>query len=363
MTHSRHFFSFSPALVFLFFILLSINMPAGAGVIKEVSPNAQNSPTSPLIACVRIADDLGKNHYLFKPFSLAVDKASNLYVYDSLQAKILKFDNEFKLERTIGREGHGRGEFGGTGKFFPVYINIGMDGALYAHDVQAKKILKFRTDGKYLDQFPYKKISFWKPAIDRKGNVQFISVEKDKLKISNQYNHHLFSIQIPKRYFAYLFSSPGDEYLKDELRFRPLEISSSLESPDEQLFYNHRSSSLSTIKNGKIKKTKHLWPHRALSNYKKLIKKMHKKTKNSFRAMFFKFFPDQDNNNYHYLQYGNNETKNKNLIYKYDRDGNLIKLLYINLETNDPLYRLEAKKNSLYFGINDEEIIIFKEDK
>ena len=79
--------------------------------------------------------------------------------------------------------------------------------------------------------------------------------------------------------------------------------------------------------------------------------------------MFFKFFPDQDNNNYHYLQYGNNETKNKNLIYKYDRDGNLIKLLYINLETNDPLYRLEAKKNSLYFGINDEEIIIFKEDK
>ena len=348
---------------FLSLSLLSIHIPAKVGVIKNVTPNAKNPPTGKLILCMRIADDLGNNQYLFKPFSLAVDHDSNLYVYDSLQAKILKFNHELQFDRAIGREGHGPGEFGGTGKFFPVYISIGMDGALYAHDIRMKKILKFSKNGEYKDQFRYKKMAFWKPTIDRKGNAQFISVEKGKLNIFNQYNHHLFSIQVPEHYFDFLFSLPGEEYLKDEQKFRPLEISSFIENPGEQILYNHRSSSFSIIKNGKIVETKNLWPHLALTNYKQLINKMHKKTKNSFRSMFFKFFPDQDSNNDYYLQYGNNEAQNKNLIYKYDRDGNLTKRLYINLEANDPLHRIEAKKNNLYYGINEEEIIIFKEDR
>jgi hypothetical protein len=343
--------------------LLSINIPAKVGVIKNVSPNAKNPPTGVLIKCMRIADDLGNNQYLFQPFSLAVDQNSNLYVYDSLQAKILKFNHELQFDRAIGREGHGPGEFGGTGKFFPVYISIGMDGALYAHDVHAKKILKFKTDGTFLEQIRYKKMCFWKPTVDQKGNVQFISTKNNNLNISNQHNHPLFSIQVPQHYFDYLYSLPGEEYLKDEQKFRPLEISSFLKNGGEQILYNHRSSSFSIIKNGKIIITKHLWPQLALNNYKQLIENMHKKTKNSYRSMFFKCFPDQDNNNYFYLQYGNNETKNKNLIYKYDRYGNLTKRLHINLETNDPLHRIEVKKNDLYYGINEEEIIIFKEDR
>ncbi len=346
----------------LLFCFLSISIPAKVGVIKNVSPNAMNPPTGVLITCMRIADDLGNNQYLFKPFSLAVDQDSNLYVYDSLQAKILKFNHELQFDRAIGREGHGPGEFGGTGKFFPVYISIGMDGALYANDVHAKKILKFKTDGTFVEQIRYKKMCFWKPTVDEEGNVQFISSKKKNLNISNQHNHPLFSIQMPENYFDYLYSLPGEEYLKDEMRMRPFEISSFMESQGGGVLFNHRSSKLSIIKNGKVKSVKPLWPDRAVTNYKSLLEKMRKKEKNSFRAMFFKFVPDQDDNRYFYLQYGNNETNDKNLIYKYNRDGTLIKHLNINLETNDPFYRFEAKKNNLYYGIDEEEITIFKEE-
>ncbi|MCU0286534.1 MAG: 6-bladed beta-propeller [Acidobacteria bacterium] len=99
-----------------------------------------------------IKNEVGKDEYLFIPYSLTMDKNNNLFIYDKGQAKILVFDSSFKFIKSFGMVGNGPGEFSGSGKAFGIPIQIGSDGNLYAHDHTAKKVLVFKTDGKFSRQ-------------------------------------------------------------------------------------------------------------------------------------------------------------------------------------------------------------------
>lgn len=104
-------------------MMLSINMfSVDFEAIKNPKPNMVEKNYVALKKIKTLGVDLGNGEYLFQPFSLAADKDS-IYVYDLLQAKIFKFDLDLKfVKKSFGKVGTRPGEFGGTGKSYPVFI-------------------------------------------------------------------------------------------------------------------------------------------------------------------------------------------------------------------------------------------------
>lgn len=60
------------------------------------------------------------------------------------------------LLESFGRKGHGPGEFSGTERTYPVFINIGRDGKLYANDIRVRKVIVFNQIGEYVKEYKYK---------------------------------------------------------------------------------------------------------------------------------------------------------------------------------------------------------------
>jgi 6-bladed beta-propeller len=69
------------------------------------------------------------------PSDVAVDKAGNIYILDSANARVQKFGPDGKYLATIGRKGQGPGEF-----IFPDTISFDKDGNLVVADSAQKRI-------------------------------------------------------------------------------------------------------------------------------------------------------------------------------------------------------------------------------
>ncbi|MDP2947984.1 MAG: TIGR03663 family protein, partial [Chloroflexota bacterium] len=112
-----------------------------------------------------------------KPAGLAVDRDGNLYVADSGNNRIQKFDREGKFIAQVGKPGSGEGEFNE-----PWGVAVDSQGNVYVADTWNHRIQKFDRDLKFLTQWGRpasdlnnpKPFDFWGPrdvAIDPDGNV------------------------------------------------------------------------------------------------------------------------------------------------------------------------------------------------
>jgi hypothetical protein len=76
-------------------------------------------------------------------------------------------------------------------------------------------------------------------------------------------------------------------------------------------------------------------------------------------TVFANFFIDQDNKNYFFLQ-GFYEKKEKIIpIYKFDLNGNHLKVLYLK---SDYYFDFLVKRHNLFYGIARDKICLYREE-
>jgi sugar lactone lactonase YvrE len=336
---------------------------ADFGVIKNPKPNAKENRYIPLEKVKTVDADLGNGEYLFSPTSIAAGK-DGVFVYDILQAKIFKFDRNLDTVITsFGRKGRGPAEFGGTGKGYPVFIQMGRDGKLYANDVRMKKIIVFDTSGKYFGEIKNFASRLRNPLVDASGNLYVVSVKDKIINVLNQEKKALFTINNQERSFDYLFLKPGFTYLEIASKNLAGELFPAMMADSTFLLYFKSSARLIILKKNKITKEINLWPEDALSTYKKKLEKVVAKGKNMYISMFFNLFTDEDNPRTFFLQFGSNERRGMNTLYQYDISGNLLNAYFVKFDKSEPFTRFWAKWRDRIYAIEDDKLILYKEEK
>jgi len=83
------------------------------------------------------------------PTDIALDAAGNIYILDSGNCRIQKFDREGKFLMSMGRKGQGPGEFAN-----PTSIDVDSTGFIYAVDSNQSRLVVFKPDGGHLKSSP-----------------------------------------------------------------------------------------------------------------------------------------------------------------------------------------------------------------
>jgi sugar lactone lactonase YvrE len=88
-----------------------------------------------------------QNVLFYMPSDIALDKEGNVYVLDSGNHRIQKFDPDGNFLATFGRRGQGPGDFQ-----YPQSIDIDPDGILYVSDSGNQKIQIIKPDGSLAEE-------------------------------------------------------------------------------------------------------------------------------------------------------------------------------------------------------------------
>jgi len=110
---------------------------------------------------------------------VAVDAHGHVYVADSVNARIQKFDSEGHFLAKWGEEGMGDGQF-----FFPAGIAVDAQGNVYVSDSRREDIQKFDSEGHFLTKWPNlggASYALW-IAVDEQGNVYVPNMESDEVR-------------------------------------------------------------------------------------------------------------------------------------------------------------------------------------
>lgn len=124
------------------------------------------------------------------PTDVALDAEGNLYVIDSGNHRIQKFDRNGKFLLLWGNQGTGEGQFNFIDKEHEGFggIEIAPNGRVYVADSENARIQVFDTNGKFLQQWGKRgkgNGEFVRPidlAIDRAGNVFVIDDRNDQIQ-------------------------------------------------------------------------------------------------------------------------------------------------------------------------------------
>lgn len=347
---------------FIFFIFLASSaFPTRIGVIKNPKPNMVEKKYVQLEKIKIIEADISGDEYLFKPHSLTIDKNSNLYVYDNLQCKILKFDKDLKFIKSFGGEGEGPGEFSGTGKLHPVYIRMGRDGKLYAKDLRTRKINIYDPNGNFINQIKYLEEYYNPPVVNSNGDIHTFKFRNSNIEVHNKAGKKFLSLTIEfvSRDLNYLFFKPP--FISNNPKYFPKILLTDFTLNSTLMIFFIPSSTMFIIKGNKIEKKMNLWPRDALYAYKTELSGILRKNKDVFKNLFLELFTDGDDENIFYLQFGRNQNREINALYQFDLHGRLLKVLYVKLKDTIGFTKFRAKKSECFYAIEDNQIKIYKE--
>lgn len=116
----------------------------GVKVIKNPNEPLCGEITFELEEDLSIGREDDENYMFYRATGLAVDSQANIYVLDSRNYRIQKFDNKGKYLQTIGRRGQGPGEFMGPSRF----RIEGITENIFVLDFRSIKI--FDNEGNYI---------------------------------------------------------------------------------------------------------------------------------------------------------------------------------------------------------------------
>jgi hypothetical protein len=261
-----------------------------------------------------------------------------------------------KILDSFGRIGKGPGEF--FGKRWPVYLSLGLDGMLYARDAMAFKVMKFSRDFKFIREYRYHQYGNNMQGameVDANGNIYFYKVKDNKLICRNQDEKILLQIPINDMDVGSLFYKKPKEFSKTECI-----LLSAAHHPVLLVFFQD-TSMLFVVKDNKVIKKMKLWPRDALADYKIKLKKTIERSKSMYISLFSRLFIDWDDKNIFYLQYGKNETKGINTLYKFTINGELQEVLFVHNQM--PHIKFLLKQDNKFFARSGEKILVYKEGK
>ena len=122
--------------------------------------------TPQLVRTIGSVDTDDENLAFYLPSDIAADSNGNIYILDSGNHRIQKFDPDGNYVATIGNKGKGPGEF-----YFPVSIDIDSKGYLYVSDSQNQRIQVLKSDGTGHKTVPAYKFSAGVVRITDLGNI------------------------------------------------------------------------------------------------------------------------------------------------------------------------------------------------
>lgn len=358
-------------MVLLFAVLFGQILATDFGPIKDPKPNIIETEKHYVkLERVKIlSEDLGNGAYLFQPISLTVSNTTNdVFVYDLLQAKIFKLDPQLeKVKAVFGGKGEGPGEFFGEGRSFRVMIQIGRDGKLYANDTNRMKIIVFDQDGKYIRDIKNLEGGFKKPLVDSSGNLINFTVIDNMIKAFDEKNTPLFSFPCRDDYFKFLYSTP-EAYCLQITQFQNEAelIDSTMTLKSRYLIFFIPSATMVIIEGNKVSKQFQLWPREPLNVYKEWISKKNAKDKKgiTYLPLYSPPFADEDRDDVFYIQCtGRNKGKPIFALYQFNDNGQLLKVLYLDITEDSPHVTFMAKKDDRYYAIEDDQLALYKEKR
>ncbi len=118
----------------------------GVRVIHNSGSGAWGKTPQVTLEPVRVLGDVDttdENLAFYMPVNIVLDAAGNMYVLDSGNHRIQKFDPAGKYLATIGRQGQGPGEF-----YYPSWMSLDAQGFLYVSDPNNQRVQVLTPDGK-----------------------------------------------------------------------------------------------------------------------------------------------------------------------------------------------------------------------
>ena len=305
-----------------------------------------------------------ENYFLGFPTSMAADDQGNLYVYDNLGSRIYRFDKDLRFIQAIGSSGvtPGPGQFSAGAESNDVRIEFGKDGLLYASDLRQKKILCFNPDGKFIKDFPVNYIQCTTPLVDRQGNFYLPSIHSGIIDVYDPTLKLKKILLAVEELDSFLVFKPAPGIYRQRLFPYFSNYRAALLSGERLLVYNLNASKLYLVKNDEITLEKYLWPQNALALYRGKMAAAIKENPDVYRDLFIEFCQDLDNGRFFYLQFGKDEQRNLNLLYRFDIEGNLTRVLAVKIGKREQ-DRFKLKKGGRFFTIDDNKNInIFEEE-
>jgi DNA-binding beta-propeller fold protein YncE len=134
--------------------------------------------------------DVGSS-YLWGPRGITVSPDGRVYVTDTGNKRVVVFDSDGAFLQEFGREGDGRLDE-------PVGIALGSDGQVYVADTWNLRVAVFSAGGSLITQWP---VQGW--AGDSLDNKPYLSIDwQDRVYITD-----------PERYRAVVFSPTGEPFV------------------------------------------------------------------------------------------------------------------------------------------------------
>jgi len=358
---------------FIFIFLLPIIASCKIIVIKNPKPTHYEKKYKPLELHAIINPEIDDEHFLALPFDLVVDKKGSIFLYDIKFRKIFKFNNKYKFIKQFGRGGLGPGDFNHYYNTKSMYIS--WDNYLYIAD--GSKLMKFDTKGRFIDEWQNPPDGFIYKSVPVKESFFFILKPKNfsVIKKQNRKTSQLLNIQDNSKFLLY------EPELRPEVRtggdrdkilkcfFDYSNICCDFTSKNSFFIYLKHSSELKIYKGFRLKKTISILPKNALESFKSYVNKIKdtlKKKNLPFYleiSLFDSCFIDKDNQKYVYLQRPiKKEDRQIISLYKFDFEGKLIDILFVNQLINK-INIFVYKRNNLFYALGMGNIFIFKEGK
>lgn len=338
-------------------------------VIKKAVPTMKEKNFVQLEKVGEIVDEVATDVFLFLPFSMVMDDQNFLYVYDSMQARILIFDSSFNYVSSLGNVGTGPGEFRKSGRNSEVYLHFGLDGRLYANDKNAYKILVFDTEKKkYIKDIRYdpryhSSYFLGELPVDSRGDLILQHFRDNKLVVFNGKDKVLYTLPHKEQKKEILFfdkkfrpSRFGTVPPKFPFYYMGGELLLRYTQKSTLVVYFPLSATLITVPaDGKPKKTR-IWVDRAITDLHAAWQDL--KDGYGYSTLFENVFLDGDNSDFIY--FSSSGTWTMAHFYKINLNGELVAVMMA-ARTKKDRPRFLLKKNNRFFAIVNEKIVIYKE--
>jgi sugar lactone lactonase YvrE len=157
--------------LFLLFLIFSVSFSQkietkdGIQFIHNTKKSLKNSSANISLELVHTLGDINtsdENLAFYLPEDIVFDGDGNIYILDSGNHRIQKFNSDYEYITTLGRQGQGPGEF-----YFPSSLDIDKDNYLYVSDPRNKRVQILNPDGS-----EYKTIKFTNETV---GSIKVIN--------------------------------------------------------------------------------------------------------------------------------------------------------------------------------------------